>query len=57
VLTPPDTFAVFADDAELTDEAVLRTSVFVALRVASEDRDLKPEMIAAREQLVDAWGS
>lgn len=57
VLTPPDTFAVFADDAELTDEAVLRTSVFVALRVASEDEDLKPEMIAAREQLVDAWGS
>jgi hypothetical protein len=57
VLTPPDTFAVFADDAELTDEAVLRTSVFVALRVASEEQDLKPEMIAAREQLVDAWGS
>ncbi|MFK5633214.1 hypothetical protein [Ornithinimicrobium sp. LYQ103] len=57
VLTPPDTFAVFADDEEITDEAVLRTSVFVALRVASSEQDLKPEMIAAREQLVDAWGS
>ena len=57
VLTPPETFTVFADDSELTKEAVLRTRVFVGMRVPSTEKKFKPEMIAAREQLIDAWGS
>jgi hypothetical protein len=57
VLTPPESFLVFGDDAELTDEAVLRTSVFVAMRVPAEGQEVTPTVIAAREQLVDAWGS
>lgn len=57
VLTPPDTYRVFHDDGSLEDEAVLRTMVFVAMHAPSEQDDFTPEMIAAREQLVDAWGS
>ena len=57
VLTPPKTFTVFADDTNLTDEAVLRTMVFTAMRVPSKDVKFKPEMLAVREQLVDASGS
>lgn len=56
-LTAPDTFKRFAGDATITDEAVLRTRVFIAVHAPSEDRNFKPEMLAAREQLVDAWGS
>lgn len=57
ILTPPDSFRVFVDDGELTDEAVLRTTVMVGMRVPSEEKSFKPELIAAREQLVDAHGS
>lgn len=57
ILTPPESFLVFSDDGELTDEAVLRTSVFVGMHVPAEGQDVKPTVIAAREQLVDAWGS
>ena len=57
ILTPPESFRVFADDGELTDRAVLRTTVLVGMRVPSEDTRFQPELIAAREQLVDAWGS
>ncbi|AXH96106.1 hypothetical protein [Ornithinimicrobium avium] len=57
ILNPPDSFRVFVDDGELTDEAVLRTSVMVGLRVPAEDQSFKPEVIAVTEQLVDAWGS
>lgn len=56
VLTPPETFVTLADDDEITDEAVLRTMVFVGMRVPAEGVEFKPEMIAAREQLVEAWG-
>lgn len=56
-LTPPDTFRVFQDDAVLRDEAVLRTMVFVGMHLPTEDEEFVPEMIAAREQLVDAWGN
>lgn len=56
VLTPPETFVTLAGDDEITDEAVLRTMVFVGMRVPTKDVELKPEMIAAREQLVEAWG-
>lgn len=55
-LTPPDAFRVFQDSEVLTSEATLRTSVFVGMRLPSEDVDFKPEMIAVQEQLVDAWG-
>lgn len=57
ILNPPDTFRVFVDDGELTQEAVLRTTVMVGMRVPSEDQSFKPEVIAVTEQLVDAWGS
>ncbi|MFC6420798.1 hypothetical protein [Ornithinimicrobium tianjinense] len=57
VLNAPDTFRVFTDDGELTDQAVLRTSVFVAMRVPSKETGGEPVLLAAREQLVDAWGS
>lgn len=57
ILTPPESFRVFADDGELTDRAVLRTTVLVGMRVPSEETRFQPELIAAREQLVDAWGS
>ncbi len=57
ILNPPDSFRVFVDDDELTDEAVLRTSVMVGMRVPDEDQSFKPEVIAVTEQLVDAWGS
>ena len=56
-LNPPDTFRVFQDTSVLTDEAVLRTMVFIGMRAPSEQVEFKPEMIAAREQLVDAWGN
>lgn len=55
-LNPPDAFRVFQDSPVLTGEAVLRTMVFIGMRAPSEDVEFKPEMIAAREQLVDAWG-
>lgn len=55
-LTPPDAFRVFQDSEVLTEEATLRTSVFVGMRLPSEDVSFKPEMIAVQEQLVDAWG-
>ena len=57
VLNPPESFRVFSDDGELTEEAVMRTMVMVGLRVPSEDVEFKPELIAAREQLVEASGS
>ncbi|WP_040658293.1 fimbrillin family protein [Ornithinimicrobium pekingense] len=56
VLTAPESFVALAGDDEITDEAVLRTMVFVGMRVPAEGVDFKPEMIAAREQLVEAWG-
>lgn len=56
-LTPPDTFRVFQDSASLSEEAVLRTSIFVGVHAPTQDDDYTPEMIAAREQLIDAWGS
>lgn len=55
-LSPTDSFRVFQDSATLSDQAVLRTMVFIGMRAPSEEVDFKPEMIAAREQLVDAWG-
>ena len=55
-LNPPDTFRVFQDSSVLTDEAVLQTLVFIGMRAPSEQVEFKPEMIAAREQVVDAWG-
>lgn len=57
VLSPPETFTTFADDSELTDEAVLRTMVFLGMRVPAKEMDFKRELIAVQEQLVDAWGS
>lgn len=57
VLNAPETFAAFADDTEITEEAVLRTMVFLGMRVPAEGQDFKRELITAREQLVDAWGS
>jgi hypothetical protein len=57
VLNPPESFRVFVNDAELTDKAVLRTTVMVGMRAPAKGEKFKPEMIAAREQLVDAWGS
>ncbi len=57
ILNPPESFQVFADDTELTDKAVLRTTVMVGMRAPAKADEFKPEMIAAREQLVDASGS
>lgn len=57
VLTPPEAFTALADDDSITEEAVMRTMVFVAMRVPHQDNEFKPEMLAAREQLVEAWGS
>lgn len=56
-LTPPDSFRVFQDSGSLSNEAVLRTVVFVGMHAPAKDTTFKPEMIAAREQLIDAWGS
>ena len=55
-LTPPDAFRVFEDVDVLTSEATMRTSVFIGMRAPAEDVDFKPEMLAAHEQLIDAWG-
>ncbi|WP_130011916.1 hypothetical protein [Serinicoccus sediminis] len=55
-LTTPDEFRVFQDSEVLTEQATLRTSVFVGMRAPSEGLDFKPEMLAATEQLVDASG-
>ena len=55
-LTTPDAFRVFQDSEVLTEQATLRTSVFVGMRAPSEEVDFKPEMLAATEQLVDASG-
>ncbi|WP_298748808.1 hypothetical protein [uncultured Serinicoccus sp.] len=55
-LTTPEEFRVFQDSEVLTEQATLRTSVFVGMRAPSEDVDFKPEMLAATEQLVDASG-
>lgn len=57
VLTPPQTFTALAGIDEISDEAVLRTMVFMGVRVPAEDDEFTPEMIAVREQLVEAWGS
>lgn len=56
-LNPPESFRVFQDSAVLTDEATMRTLVFLGLRAPAEDADFPPEVIAVREQMVDAWGS
>lgn len=55
-LTTPDAFRVFQDSEVLFNQATLRTSVFVGMRVPTEDVEFKPEMLAATEQLVDASG-
>lgn len=55
-LNPPDAFRVFEDVDVLTSEATMRTSVFIGMRAPSEDVEFKPEMLAAHEQLIDAWG-
>ena len=57
VLTPPEAFTALAGIDQVTDEAVLRTMVFMGVRVPAEGVELTPEMIAVREQLVEAWGS
>ncbi|MGB3764357.1 MAG: hypothetical protein WA966_14175 [Ornithinimicrobium sp.] len=54
-LTPPDEFLVFEDDSSITSQARLNTYVSVAMTIPT-DSD-RPEMIAAREQLVSASGS
>ncbi|MGB5951118.1 MAG: hypothetical protein WBG57_01250 [Ornithinimicrobium sp.] len=53
-LTPPEEYLVFDDEEAINTRARLYTNVFVAmtLPMASE----RPEMIAAREQLVDSEG-
>lgn len=56
-LTTTDSFRVFQDSSSLSEEAVLRTSVFVGLHAPAKDNTFMPEIIAAHEQLVDAWGS
>jgi hypothetical protein len=53
-LTPPDSFWYFTRDRSITEQAEMRTSVFVALHIP-EDGD--PALISAREQAVDASGS
>lgn len=54
-LTPPEEFLVFEDDSSITSQARLNTYVSVAMTIPTgSDR---PEMIAAREQLVSASGS
>ena len=57
VLTPPEAFTTLAGLDQVTDEAVLRTMVFMGVRVPAEDMEFIPEMIAVREQLVEAWGA
>ena len=57
VLTPPEAFTTLAGIDEVTEEAVLRTMVFMGVRVPAEGEEFTPEMIAVREQLVEAWGS
>ncbi|MGB3256489.1 MAG: hypothetical protein WBG89_05435 [Ornithinimicrobium sp.] len=54
-LTPPEEFLVFEDDDSITSQARLNTYVSVAMTIPT-DSD-RPEMIAAREQLVSASGS
>lgn len=54
-LIPPDTFTALGGAEVLTDSATLRTSVFVAMRLPAETGP--PELIAAREQIVGAFGS
>lgn len=57
ILNPPESFRIFVDDGELRNEAVLRTTVMVGMRVPSKDVDFQPEVIAVREQLIGADGS
>ena len=57
VLRTPEQFTVFADNSEVDEEAVMRTMVFIGMRVPDEGNDRKRELITAREQLIDAWGS
>lgn len=52
-LTPPDSFWYFTRDRSITEEATLHTSAFVALHIPT---DGQPEVIAAREQIVDSEG-
>ncbi len=54
-LTPPEEFLVFEDDSSITSQARLNTYVSVAMTIPT-DSD-RPEMIAAREQMVSASGS
>lgn len=54
-LTPPEEFLVFEDDDSITDRARLNSYVYVAMTIPTDDA--RPEMIAAREQLVSASGS
>ena len=57
ILNAPESFLVFSDTGELRDEAVLRTTVMVGMRVPAKDVEFQPEVIAVTEQLIDAWGS
>ncbi|WP_431473555.1 hypothetical protein [Ornithinimicrobium sp. W1665] len=57
VLTPPEAFTTLAGLEQVNEEAVLRTMVFMGVRVPAEGVEFTPEMIAVREQLVEAWGS
>ena len=57
VLTPPDAFRIFQDSSSLSNEAVMKTVVFIGMRVPAENNEFIPEMIAVREQLVDASGT
>ncbi|CAN5426862.1 hypothetical protein BH23ACT6_BH23ACT6_07210 [soil metagenome] len=54
-LTPPDEFLVFDDDDSITSRARLNSYVYVAMIIPQDD--VRPEMIAACEQLVGAEGS
>lgn len=54
-LIPPATFTTFVDDESLTDSATIDTVVFVAMRLPADEGPA--ELIAAREQVVDASGS
>jgi hypothetical protein len=54
-LTPPETFLVFEDDESITSRARLNSYVYAALTIPVDDT--RPEMVAAREQLISAAGS
>jgi len=54
-LTPPEAFLAFEDDESITARARLDSYVYAALTIPQDDS--RPEMIAAREQLINAAGS